>query len=73
MPCFRVTVISVPVPSMFYFFRNRIFQNEIYSFIALVLISVVSVIITIWIVGLDKDIRIKLTNLAKEKLRLILR
>lgn len=73
MPCFRVTVISVPVPGMFYFFRNRIFQNEIYSFIALVLISVVSVIITIWIVGLDKDIRIKLTNLAKEKLRLILR
>lgn len=73
MPCFRVTVISVPVPSMFYFFRNRIFQNDIYSFIALVLISVVSVIITIWIVGLDKDIRIKLTNLAKEKLRLILK
>lgn len=67
LPCFYVTIFSCIVPVMAYLFKDLFFDNIIIQFLALTIISILSVCITVWFVGLDKSMKEKLLNVIKSK------
>lgn len=69
IPCIRVTIISIPIPIIFYLCRNELFPSDIHKFLFLTPISVISTGLTIWYIGLNKDVRIKIINAVKKKVK----
>ena len=54
IPCFKVAVCSLPIPLLLYY---NLDCDSLFSFIAVVLISMVSVAISAWLVGIDRNMR----------------
>ena len=51
-----------------YMCGNSIFPNVISKFISLVTVSVLSVGITVWLIGLNKETKVKLVEMFKKKI-----
>ena len=66
--CTKVTLIAVPIPVITYLMKRSLFTNRIMESLFLVLISVSCVTVSVWIFGLDNEMRDKLMNYAKNKL-----
>lgn len=69
IPCFRVSIISCILPVTIYMFKDVLFLNTLLQFVCLTTISVLSVAITVWFIGLDMSTKAKLLNLIKSKIR----
>lgn len=68
-PCFKVSIISSIIPMIIYMCGNSIFPNVISKFISLVTVSVLSVGITVWLIGLNKETKVKLVEMVKKKIK----
>ena len=65
VPCLKVVTCSVPIPLMLYYF----FQDDtLLTFALIVLVSVFSVAITTWVIGMDKAMRVKLGGMIWKKI-----
>lgn len=67
-PCLWVSIVSSFFPFVAYLLRAQLFTNEIVQFFALSLISVISVSITVWLLGLDKDMKERLLSMIINKI-----
>jgi O-antigen/teichoic acid export membrane protein len=68
-PCLRVVVLSLPIPILVSYYMDNSELSEIGYFIIIVTASILSVSVVVWTVGLTKDMRIKLLNAVKSKLK----
>lgn len=68
--CFKVASISTIIPCVLYRFSNCLFSGTISKFIILGFISVLSVSLTVWFVGLTSEWRHKSVQFIREKLHL---
>lgn len=65
----KVGTISIIAPLIVYYYFNKLQLNWVLTFIVLTTISVLSVSICVWIIGLDKDTRFKIISLVKSKFK----
>jgi len=65
-PCINVTMVSIFVPLSFYSFFNKDIGDLRYV-ISLVFISVISVLLSVWFLGLSKPMRFELAKMVKSK------
>lgn len=70
MPCISVSVFSSIIPVIVYSFRETLFPSAIIQFISLTIICLFSVAMTVWFLGLDKEVRTILFNVIKKKIKL---
>lgn len=68
VPCTIVLLLSVPIPLVMYIFRDTIFEKNIISFITIALLSVMSVILSVWFAGIDKNVRMKVKHFVIKKI-----
>ena len=68
-PCFWVSIISAIIPVVFYIYRNTLFPNTFLQFFMLSGISILSVAVTVWVIGLDKGMKEKIVHLVKSKIK----
>ncbi|CCX67658.1 polysaccharide biosynthesis protein [Prevotella sp. CAG:1058] len=66
--CAKVSIIAIIIPLIVYFKIENITTNMWIQFILLVIISVSSVIMSIWTFGLDSETKIKVLSLIKKKI-----
>lgn len=66
--CAKVSIIAIIIPLIVYFKIENIITNMWIQFILLVIISVSSVIMSIWTFGLDSETKIKVLSLIKKKI-----
>lgn len=66
--CFKVTMASLPIPFMVNYYLNHSSIGEIGHFVVIVTSSILSVVCVVWIVGLTKDMRLKVANTVKSRL-----
>lgn len=62
--CVKVSMISIPIPWL----MNAFVLNEVNSLIRIMIIvgiSILSVSLSVWLVGLDKDTRVKIVDFVK--------
>ncbi len=69
--CAKVTIASLPVPIIIYIYRESIFCHVIIQFFALIGISVLSVLISIWYLGLDSEAKTLITKTILSRLHRI--
>lgn len=67
--CFLVLVISAPLPLLIMVYKGYICDNYYLRELVVCLGSIICALITIWFVGLDKDMRQKLIYFAKNKIK----
>lgn len=68
-PCLKVSVICSIIPCLFYSTRESLFTNSILQFVVLTGVSILSVVATVWVFGLDKETRKKLEEFVKNKIK----
>lgn len=68
IPCLKVTIASLPVPLLVYYYIGSTHLPMIISFVIIVAISVFSVAFSSWFFGLTPDMRIKLIDALKKKI-----
>lgn len=66
-PCFKVLVLTLPVPILVSFYINKADISLLGSFSIIVVASLISVICVVWLVGLTPDMRQKLIATVKTK------
>lgn len=69
-PCIRVTIISIAIPFLLYITRDTWLLDRKVQFVALLFVSVISVIISVWIAGLDKHMKTKLKSSVKNRMHI---
>lgn len=67
--CFFVTIYSIIIPLLVYVFVKHSIDNIVIVFIVLFVVSVMSVIVTVWYKGIDKDLRVMICNKIRNCLR----
>lgn len=67
-PCLKVTLVSVPIPLIVMIIFNNLYINKYILFIIHVLISTSSVGLTVWFLGLNKEMRTKILLFVKSKI-----
>lgn len=67
-PCGRVTIISIVIPILLYIIRDIWLPDRMMQFVVLLFGSVISVIFSVWIAGLDKHVKIKLKSSFKSRI-----
>lgn len=65
--CFLVTIVSIIVPIIYVFLFNPYIDNEIVRFFNTVFISLLSVVLCVWFLGISKDLRKNIMILIKKK------
>lgn len=68
-PCLLVTLASVPVPLVTAYLINTYCQNEIISFIVIVVVSVLCVGVATWFLGLTDSMKKMATDFIFSKIR----
>lgn len=66
-PCFCVSLLSSIVPVTFYIFMDDLLPT-IVQFVIQAGVSILSVAITVWLIGLDKEMKSKFTSEIRKKL-----
>ncbi len=70
VPCLKITMLAVPIPLMTYFFVNsNILESKLLAFFIIVLVSIISVSIVIWICGINQQLRKKIISLVAKKIK----
>lgn len=67
--CLKVIVIAVAIPIVVYNYSDELFPSMILKFLAIVTISVISVVTTVWTIGLTSEMRAKIRSFTKTKLK----
>ena len=67
--CFLVTVLSLPIPLLCYFYTQQHVSFELLRFLMMGTISVLSTAVVIWCVGIEKQYRKKLLSIAIGKIK----
>lgn len=65
-PCLKVVVCSLPLPLLLYY---QLDSDSITSFVIVVLVSIITVLIASWIVGLEREMRNTLISQLKNRLK----
>lgn len=68
-PCLYVSIAGSIIPVIMYSYRNSLFPNTIFQFVGLTAVSILSVAIAVWFIGMDKGMKEKLLLLIKSKLK----
>lgn len=68
IPCLKVTIASVPLPYLLYIYQSELFAGKISRFFLLTSVSVICVILSIWLLGLDKETKTKIQIFIKRKI-----
>lgn len=66
--CIKVAALSCVVPLLLSGYKNTLFDNVFIGNIAVVAVSVASVCVCSWIWGVDKEIKIKVISILKNKI-----
>lgn len=67
--CIKVTLIASVVPVLYWYCSNNFYHfNNILYFISTAAISIISVIATVWIIGIDRCTREKIMLLVKNRI-----
>lgn len=69
IPCLKVSLFSCILPVIIYLFSDSLFPNTIVRFISITAISIISVSITVWFIGLDKVMKSKLISIIRHKVK----
>lgn len=67
--CFKVVLLSAPIPVLYYHFFSALTGLEFVDFILTAGVAGVSAGIVIWFVGLDKSMRQRLWSIALKRIR----
>ena len=68
-PCFKVTILAIPLPLIFYVFGNKWGLNEFIYNLTLVVVSLSCVILSVWMIGINQEIKSELLSLIVKKNR----
>lgn len=66
--CMKVTIVSSIIPVIIRYNIEHYTDNRYIVFISVAMVSVLSVLVTVWCIGLDKNIRKKIIGFTKSKL-----
>jgi O-antigen/teichoic acid export membrane protein len=69
LPCLKVMLASLPIPLLAFYFREILFPNGIARFFGLAILGVVSVCATVWLMGLNPELKEKLMEMIRVKLK----
>jgi O-antigen/teichoic acid export membrane protein len=64
VPCMKVCFIAIPVPFLLNYFLEKIFLN----FLIICLVSIICVLVVVFYIGLDRQMRYKIICIVKERL-----
>ena len=64
IPCFKVVVCSLPLPLLVYNYSNK---ESIASFVIVVFVSILSVFIATWFMGIDANVKNRIIEVVKER------
>lgn len=67
--CFLVAIVSVPVPLSFYLIKEEIQLNYYIRELLICMVAIISVVLAVWFIGLDKVTKQKLIVFLKDKLK----
>ena len=67
--CYKVTVATLPIPILCYIYKDDIITNDILQFLFLVFVSTISVLISIWILGIDDVTRSKVCQYVRKRIK----
>lgn len=68
-PCLRVTLFSIPIPLILYYKIDNMAISTWAKFSLIAIPSIISVAITTWKIGIEKDIRYKIKMFIKKKIQ----
>ena len=68
IPCLKVTVVSSIIPILTYYYGSMMINNQIIVLLGQTVVSVASVGVTSWYLGIDKSMRVKLIQIVKSKI-----
>ena len=63
-PCLFVTIVSLPIPVFFYHILDV--NNNFWHDAILLIITLFTIALSVWFIGLDKDMRVKVFELVKK-------
>lgn len=66
--CTKITLIACPIPIGIYCFKEILFTNVWSQFLSLASIAVISVLITVWTIGIDRDTRQRVLAFINSKI-----
>ncbi len=66
---FKVFSVSVLLPLLLYYKSDSLFENSISKFFCIVIVSLLSVGITVWFVGLSQNIRVKIVKIIYSRIK----
>ena len=66
--CFKVSLVSLPIPLFVYYVKERITVNSILVFFILTCICILSVACSIWYIGIDKTVRNSIKSFVLHKI-----
>lgn len=67
VPCLKVTIASLPLSVITYYELNNLDINIWLKFIVIVLVSIICVMASVWLLGIDKETKGKVIVFAKRK------
>lgn len=67
--CFKVTISSLPIPIFCYLYKDDFVTNDILQFFSLIFVSTISVLISVWILGIDDVTRNKVYQYVRKKIK----
>lgn len=68
--CLKVTIVASIVPLFIYYFKDKIFNSDIVCNLSILIICLISTFISIWYIGMESNIKIKVIKFVKKALPL---
>lgn len=68
IPCLKVTLVAVPIPYLLYCYRDMLFSNGFMHLLLLSLSCVICILLSVWYIGLDSEVRRKVVQTVKSRL-----
>jgi len=69
IPCFKVSLFSIPIPAILYVMQNTLFPSTIIRSLCLTGISILCVGTASWFLGIKKEMRLKFLNIVENKIK----
>lgn len=69
-PCFKVTMASLTVPLLLYINQDLLFSNSLLRFFTLVVISVTCVAVSVWYLGIDVEVKVRIVEMFCKRLNI---
>lgn len=67
IPCMKVALLSVPLPLLVYYYLKKVSYSEIFTFLLIVFVCIITSVCIIWFFGLTHEVRSKLLIMAKNR------